>query len=168
MSETSGRAERPWRPRGDAMAAGFGEDTYGTREHLREPSTCTDCGAYYHDGRWTWTVPGAGEAEQVVCPACRRIRDDYPAGILTIAGTFFGDHEEEIRGLISNTEEAEKSEHPLHRVMDAELDEGELIVRTTDIHLPRRIGEALKSAYDGELDFHYDEGSQFLRARWER
>jgi len=41
-------------------------------------------------------------------------------------------------------------------------------VTTTDIHLPRRIGEALVSAYDGALDLTYDEDGYFLRANWHR
>ncbi|MDF2781538.1 MAG: ATPase, partial [Geminicoccaceae bacterium] len=40
--------------------------------------------------------------------------------------------------------------------MDIEERDGALVVRTTDIHLPRRIGEALHHAYRGELDFHYE------------
>jgi hypothetical protein len=43
-----------------------------------------------------------------------------------------------------------------------------IVVRTTDIHLPRRIGEALRHAYRGELDFHYDEEAYFIRVRWTR
>ncbi len=42
------------------------------------------------------------------------------------------------------------------------------MVSTTDIHLPRRIGEALKRAYDGMLELDYDEDGYFLRASWTR
>ena len=43
-----------------------------------------------------------------------------------------------------------------------------IVVRTTDIHLPRRIGEALQHAYHGELDFRYEEETYFLRVHWTR
>ena len=42
------------------------------------------------------------------------------------------------------------------------------IITTTDTHLPRRIGEALHHAYEGEFRFHYDQGEQFIRVFWER
>ena len=44
----------------------------------------------------------------------------------------------------------------------------DIVVTTTDIHLPRRIGHALEAAWDGELTTHYDEAGYFARVRWER
>ena len=41
-----------------------------------------------------------------------------------------------------------------------------LVVSTTDSHLPRQIGEALKHAYHGELDIHYGEGEDSVRVNW--
>ena len=77
-------------------------------------------------------------------------------------------HKQEILNLAKNIEEAEKAEHPLNRIMDIEeLDDG-LRITTTDIHLPRRIAEALNSAWNGELDMHYDEEGYFIRLAWRR
>jgi hypothetical protein len=104
----------------------------------------------------------------VVCPACQRIRDDFPAGEIKLRGDFLALHREEIDGLIKNVSEAENAEHPLHRVMDMSEDEGVLLIRTTDVHLPRRIGEALKAAYEGEFEFQYEPDAQGIRAGWTR
>ncbi len=41
-----------------------------------------------------------------------------------------------------------------------------LVVLTTDAHLPRRIGEALKHAHHGELDMQYDQDEDFIRITW--
>ena len=41
-------------------------------------------------------------------------------------------------------------------------------MQTTDIHLPRRIGEALHHAHRGELDFHYDKEAYAIRVSWRR
>jgi hypothetical protein len=41
-----------------------------------------------------------------------------------------------------------------------------VVIATTDIHLPRRIGEALKRAYGGTLDMHFDDTAHFIRADW--
>jgi hypothetical protein len=41
-----------------------------------------------------------------------------------------------------------------------------VVVSTTNTHLPRRIGEALKHAYHGELTVHYDRDEDFVRVTW--
>jgi hypothetical protein len=104
----------------------------------------------------------------MLCPACRRINDQYPAGTLTIAGAFARQHADEILGLVRHQEQAEKAEHPLHRIMTVEQGYEATVVSTTDIHLPRRIGEALHHAYQGELDFRYHEEGHFIRVTWSR
>jgi hypothetical protein len=71
-------------------------------------------------------------------------------------------------GVVHNTEAKEKQEHPLSRVMSVERRPEGLVISTTDTHLPRRIGEALKHAYHGELDVHYDHDEDFVRVTWER
>jgi hypothetical protein len=96
------------------------------------------------------------------------MNDHYAAGELSVAGDFVARHKDEILHLARHQEEQEKAEHPLHRIMSIEEQGGGLVVRTTDIHLPRRIGEALHHAYRGELDFHYEEEAYFIRVRWTR
>ena len=44
----------------------------------------------------------------------------------------------------------------------------QFVITTTDIHLPRRIGQAIYNAYEGDFDFHYDEEGYFIRAKWRR
>jgi len=44
--------------------------------------------------------------------------------------------------------------------------DGKMIITTTDIHLPRRIGQAIHNAYEGEFDFKYDEEGYFIRVNW--
>jgi len=38
----------------------------------------------------------------------------------------------------------------------------------SDPHLARDVGEALHSAYQGDLDYHYQEGEFLLRVSWQR
>jgi hypothetical protein len=68
--------------------------------------------------------------------------------------------------LVRNEEQREKAEHPLQRIMDIEDSGSEAIVTTTDIHLARRIGEAVHHAYQGELEFHYNPDENLLRVHW--
>lgn len=140
-------------------------DPYQLRHKPHEPAVCRQCGVIYHDGRWQWGQRREG-AEEVMCPACRRIAERAPAGILTLRGDVALRHKDELTGLARNREEAEKSEHPLNRIAAIEQSEEGLVITTTDIHLPRRIGEAVKRAFHGSLVMHFDEDSYFARVDW--
>jgi hypothetical protein len=142
-------------------------DTYQERAKLPEPTVCGECRALLQGGRWTWNAPPAG-ANIATCPACQRIADDFPAGHIEIRGAFFKEHREEAHHLIRNTEKQEKGEHPLERIMTMVTADDHTLVTTTGIHLARRIGEALKHAYQGELDLTYGDGEQSIRVNWRR
>lgn len=143
------------------------EDPYNFDRKYPEPSVCTDCGAVFHKGRWRWETAPEGAHEQL-CPACQRIHDGQPAGILTISGDFFLEHKQEVMGVIHNLEKKEKAEHPLQRVISIEEQDSSVVVSLTDIHLTRAIGDALHHAYEGELDYEYVDKETVFRASWTR
>ena len=151
---TSGRAQRK-----DII------DPYQARQKLSEPTVCSKCGAVYRHGRWQWGHP-TENAQAARCPACRRIDDQLPAGVVTLHGAFAREHKTEIIGLAHNEEMAERGEHALNRIMGIQESEEGLIINTTDIHLPRRIGEAVKRAFHGTLDMQFDDASYFVRVDW--
>ena len=141
------------------------DDPYRLQHKPKEPTVCAGCGAVYHRGRWQWArAPEA--AHEGHCPACRRTADALPAGIVTVHGKLTPAHRAEIVGLARNEERAEKAEHPLNRIMAITELEDRIEIRTTDIHLPRRLGETLKRALHGELDMHFDDAGYFVRVDW--
>ena len=145
-------------------------DTYKLPRKLAEPTRCPDCAAVYRDGRWKWGREGrgAGPAHETRCPACQRIRDEFPAGFVSVSGEFFAQHRDEILALIRHSEENEKRNHPLERIMKIADDSGGVLVTTTGVHLARLIGDALEDAYKGSLEFHYNKEEQLLRVAWQR
>ncbi len=153
--------------RGDRLIRERVHDPYKTRLKLRDPTVCPQCGAVYRKGRWTWTAAPAGAIEER-CQACHRTNDAYPAGEVTLRGGFLRKHKAEILNLARNQEKLENGEHPLHRIIGVEDSAGEIGITTTDIHLPRRIGQALHNAYEGALDIHYDKDGHFIRVNWAR
>jgi NMD protein affecting ribosome stability and mRNA decay len=153
--------------RNDRLLKERRHDVYRQRGKLPEPTVCGKCGALLRAGRWTWGAATPG-AQTTICPACRRIADGLPAGYLEIRGAFFGEHREELHNLVRNIEEQEKSEHPLERIMALVAEADYVLVTTTGIHLARRLGEALASAYQGELDLAYGDGEQSIRVIWRR
>jgi NMD protein affecting ribosome stability and mRNA decay len=153
--------------RRDRLVQDARHDAYKAKHKLPEPTVCPDCGAVFHDGRWQW-LDRPAEAHEERCPACHRIHDAYPAGFVTAGGPFFREHREELLHLVKNEEARAKAEHPLKRIMTVEDQDDGILITTTDIHLARGIGEALHHAYQGELEYHYNEQENLLRVVWLR
>jgi hypothetical protein len=143
-------------------------DPYRSRAKVRTPRRCPGCGATYLRGHWRWQGLTPPATTTMVCPACRRVSDRYPAGELIVSGSFAVAHADEILNLLRNVEAAENREHPLHRIMDVRRRGGTIEVTTTDVHLPRRMGHALEDAWRGALKTHYDEQGCYARVTWER
>ncbi|GIV57619.1 MAG: hypothetical protein KatS3mg042_0532 [Rhodothermaceae bacterium] len=142
-------------------------DAYRSREKWPEPTRCTGCNAVYTKGRWTWEPP-PDKANEALCPACRRIAERYPAGYIELRGPFFEAHRDELLNLVRNVEQAEKSAHPLERLMEIREENGQTVVTTTGVHVARRIGEALARSYEGTWTYQYGDGAKTFRATWER
>jgi len=157
---------RKRRTAGRAQDTGIG-DPYQARHKPASPSVCSECGAVFEKGRWSWGERPP-DAKETICAACHRIKDKYPAGLLTLSGPFARTHKEEILHLARHNENQEKQEHPLNRIMGIEEKDEAVVISTTDIHLPRRIGKAIGDAYGGEVDIHFDEDGYFIRVNWTR
>jgi hypothetical protein len=121
----------------------------------------------FHRGRWQWGSAPPGATEQL-CQACHRIKDKLPAGIVTLSGGFLAAKRVEILQLARHQEAVENKEHPTNRIIEIEEKPDRVVISTTDIHLPRRIGETLKRAFRGKLDFAYEEDGYFVRVGWHR
>ena len=151
--------------RHDRLLQEKAHDTYKSRGKLPEPTVCPYCNAVFKEGRWCW-AERPEKAHEEACPACQRIHDDFPAGFVSLSGTFFLSHRGEIVSLARHAEAHAREEHPLQRII-AEREEADgLLITTTDIHLARAIGEAVHRAYQGELEFHYNPEQNLLRVAW--
>lgn len=140
-------------------------DPYRLATRYRGSTTCPTCGATVRGGRWTWDRARAN-APTATCPACRRIADGYCAGSLEADGQFVREHREALEDVIRAEARAETAEHPLHRLATLEQTGDGLRVLTSDVHLARRLGEALRNAHGGELDVNYAPDEARVRVRW--
>jgi hypothetical protein len=157
----------PQNPRRDKLIREHEHDPYHLDRKLPDPSACTECGVMYRAGRWHWGAPPV-DAKPVLCPACHRIQDDYPAGVLTLTGDFTQEHRDEILNLARHVTERENGEHPLKRIMKIVEEPDTVRIATTDAGLARSIGDAIRHAYQGELEYRYPEEGGLLRVTWRR
>lgn len=146
------------------------EDSYRMPQKLAEGTACPDCGAVQAGGRWVWgrASGGAPGARRTRCPACRRLRDGMPAGWVQLEGAWFAAHRREVLARLEHCEAAERRQHPLQRIMRVEYGPAEALVTTTDVHLARRMGHALRAAFKGTLTVRYARAENQVRVRWMR
>lgn len=126
-------------------------------------SRCPDCGAMYDQGRWTWHI-SAEQLHQLLCPACKRVHEQAPAGEITLDGDYLLNRQDEVLALLRHQADGEKQEHPLERLMEPE----HIVMQTTGPHLVRRLGAAMLHAHQGSLEISYGENEGLLRVRWAR
>jgi hypothetical protein len=142
-------------------------DAYKIKGTLAEPSVCSQCSAVYKLGHWQWHEAPAN-AQRVICPACHRLNDNFPAGFVNLHGPFLIEHAEEIWILIQHHAEFERIKHPLKRIIAIDNKDGAMLVTTTDTDLARGIGEAIHHAYQGELKIDHVAGESRVRVDWKR
>lgn len=138
-----------------------------TSQQGNKAVVCSGCGAVYQAGRWTWSARPADFCE-MLCPACQRIRDRTPAGILTVRGECLNDHKDDVMKLIRNVVQTLGSQYPLKRIIDMEDDDTEAVFTFTDEQLAREIGDSLHFTFDGVLDYQYSAEESMLRVVWQR
>jgi len=153
------------------------EDPYSVG--YRDPTICPTCKLIYHNKHWFWddellqqledkAKKGEIEIYHRDCPACRRIKEHYPMGIVRVRGEFWKVHRGEIFNLIRNEERRAQKVNPLERIIKMEESKGELIIETTSGVLAHRIGNVLEKSYKGKSRYHLSEDQKLLRVEWER
>jgi len=141
----------------------------------QEASVCTSCQAIYQNKRWFFDeklyrkLAGTNRVREVLCPACRKIRDRYCEGVLTLSGEFFEQHRDEILTLIKNEAARVAGRNVGDRIISMTPEgEDKLVVETTTEKLAQHLGRAVYRAYKGDLDFRWSEVNKFVRVYWTR
>ncbi|HPI92575.1 MAG TPA: BCAM0308 family protein [Deltaproteobacteria bacterium] len=145
-----------------------GHDPYGEARKHTEGAFCPECQAVYQGGRWIWPDKPVRSGTPLLCSACRRIRDDFPAGELYLSGSYLIKHKGEIENLVQKLIREARERSPLKRMMNIREEDEGLCVRLTDDHLARHIGDAVYRAYKGDLQLKYSEEEKFVRLYWHR
>jgi hypothetical protein len=134
-----------------------------------EGAAYCECGAVFRNKRWSGEsglAPKGGKG--LVCPACRRIADRNPAGIVSLKGSFLADHLTEIDNLIRNTAKAAGLKNPLGRIMDISKEKNAIVITTTDVKLAQKIGREIFKSHGGDLHFQWKGEDDLVRVNWSR
>jgi hypothetical protein len=145
-------------------------------------TVCSECAARFVRGHWAWETrpeasnhsPRAGgspkeplpASDHTLCPACRRTHDHQPAGYLTIEGPAVQNHRAEVLALVRHEAARALADHPLQRIIDIIEHPDRIEITTTDLHVPRRIGQALRNAHHGQLQMNYGQDEISVRVHW--
>jgi NMD protein affecting ribosome stability and mRNA decay len=149
-------------------------DPYVSQAGTEETTVCSACESIYVDQRWYLKQQMDPERLRnrpvhfTVCPACRKIHDKSPGGIVHISGGFLGEHREDILNLVRNEGDRAMAINPLERIMDIEARDSILDVLTTNEKLAQRLGRALHKAYAGAVKYKWSEDNKLARVFWHR
>ena len=149
-------------------------DPYLPDAGTREPALCQSCQAVYRNKRWQLDPALAGQlahdpaAQWVTCPACQKVAERYPEGILTLRGNYLWNHEAEIRNILDNTVARFSTRNPLERIIRMQRTDDALVIETTDNKLAEQLGRSLQKAHSGELQIDWQGSPVVCRVQWER
>jgi RNase P subunit RPR2 len=150
-------------------------DPYLPRGASRSVSMCEGCRAVYMNKRWYagnvvfTTAKKKSEIVTVVCPACMKIRDNFPGGIVTLKGDYVLPHKTDLMNLVRNEEERAHELNPLERVIAVkENGLGSIVISTTNEKLAQHIGRAIKKAFHGDVSYRWSHDNKLARVDWIR
>lgn len=145
------------------------KNPYYEGRKYKEPTYCGNCGLVYTEGRWVDACLDEDiQANEELCPACRRERDRVPEGLVYLSGSYLEEHKSEILNISKNQEATAQSTRPLQRIMWVDHESNSVEIATTSEHLARRIGKAIHRAHQGSLDIKSGQDDRLVRLYWER
>jgi hypothetical protein len=150
-------------------------DPYLARKTPPSIGVCPVCHAINRNRRWVFDEAeyralsrSPGEAVERRCPACRKIADGFPSGIVLLSGGYLQIHRDEILRLVRNEEGRAMGINPLERIMAVTEEDGTVRVTTTDEKLAQRIGREVRKAFRGSLEYRWSEDDKLVRVSWAR
>ena len=149
-------------------------DPYLSKESHCGVALCKRCRGIYHNKHWSFDENKYNaflkkrDITFVVCPACQKIKDGYPEGVVTLRGDFLKKHKEEILNLIKNEEDRAKGFNPLERIINIDESDEKIVVTTTNEKIAQRIGREVYKAYQGKIEYKWSHDNRMVRVEWTR
>lgn len=149
------------------------KDPYLLKLSPDDMAVCRKCGAVYHDKRWSLSKASAAKAARkdgvkVLCPGCHKIKERFAGGYVTMEGDFVAGHTDELLNLVRNKEKRAMHYNPLDRIIEIKRRRGAIEVSTTTEKLAQRLGQMIKKAYNGSIEYKWSSDTKLARVVWRR
>lgn len=144
------------------------ERSAGRRLRLNEPVTaapgsnlyCPHCQAVYYKKAWhnnseLFATISQDPAAAQQCPACQKIQNNTPLGILTLENIEDAEHRQMLINTIENIGQRSQERDSQERIMKIEEVGDRLEVYTTENQLAAGIGRQIKKAFGGKLKINF-------------
>ena len=123
---------------------------------------CRSCPSV-HDGR-KWTVDrerwgemrGREGVAEVLCEACRRMRDRLVFGIVYLEGPVLVERRDEILRMVRREEEIEANRNHLSRILDIQEEGSKWTITTINQWMALHIAKQFKKAFKGRMEVDRD------------
>lgn len=147
---------------------------------------CPNCHAIYNLKRWS--IPGLSTTRKTLqtkeqkaqkpgksftfpqpylCPACRKMRDGYAEGFISIHWPNWLAHKAEVLNLIHHEEKQACRINPLERIMGIRERGDGVDIETTTERMAQRLGRHLKRAFKGDVQYKWSHKDKLARIQWE-
>ena len=162
------------------------EDPYSMKQAPKGLLECPECHAVYFRKRWSLSSPSSARSsskrvakapkkptkevmipQSFVCPACRKLRDGYAEGFLSIQWPNWGTHKAAVLGLIHNEEKRASRNNPLERIMTIRTRPDGADLETTTEHFAQSLGMHLDRAFRGKISYHWSHKDKMARIAWQ-
>ena len=144
------------------------KDVYLPKRGLPEGASCKGCGIVYHNKRWQSEQLSEGSNCEVLCPACQRMEDHNPAGVVTLSGPYLASHKTEILNSIRQQEAKSREKNPTGRIMEIKEENARITVTTTEDKLAQKLGREIYRSQKGELHYQWSHDQHLVRVEWMR
>lgn len=149
-------------------------DSYPNSLNISEKTVCKGCNSFYLNKVWhidskrLKSLLKDPDVNYAKCPACMKIKDNYPEGYVSLKGEFFSSHRDEIMRIVSNEEKRAMGFNPMERIIEIKNEDVSATITTTTEKLAQRIGRAINNAYNGSVKYSWSPGNRIARVTWER
>lgn len=163
-----------------------GDDPYTMHKAPKGLLECPECHAVYFRKRWSLSKPSSKRSSSragkvapkkpgqrvliphsFVCPACRKLRDGYAEGFLSLYWPNWGKHKAEVLGLIHNEENRALRNNPLERIMTIRTRPDGADIETTTEHFAQSLGKHLDRAFRGKIRYQWSHKDKLARIEWQ-
>ncbi len=126
---------------------------------------CPRCGLPRAGARFGWGGGSAG-AHAERCPACGQVHDEFPSGTVILSGEGFIERRKQVLEWMVTLAKTLDRDHPGKLIESIEQRGAEVLIRTSDAGVARRIGDALCKAFGGALEYRYPHPATMLNVEW--